>query len=629
MLPQRSFSSTPARLKSAGDLVLGTGEGGGHAGGDAMAVVGLDWHNVGGSSGHRFSAASAASGKSIAGRGGDSGALWLPATSGDGPCTQSSLRAGRGSWPLLQGGFEPLGPMLRSLEFQVDALFELMDAHTSRDVADCTVAEVIGRKRDSLMEMFDTVKEALWWQQRRQGQARRRLHDVEVPWTMGLDHADAPDTSVPVPRKTCHGGLRELEALQMQLAARVTAVLEDGGCSDGSATHSSWSIPVAASGTADYAVHHTQPLPRQISQTDYAANGTSWSGAPGSLAAVAATGQRLPAFEYLGIGGTASAAMDTRRSSPGPGRRDGCPGAVVPTHSYSCPLASVVADEVAPVGVAASVSLAGRPSARPSCQGAVAQPGPQLRELQPELVESSPLTAQCRASSVVGTSAVPCWQGSHPGSGRLVADAVPTAAPLTLSTGSMASLGAPLQRAAGAADNGVSGALFVPAIAGSEQLLVNGQRATFASDDMANGPHTPREVASLLQRRLSSAIAAGSGNDHGNGMVAAMPAAAAATGLQPGDGGQRTVVSFAEYGASKTLAATAAAGLMQPGPLQTTLLLSADPTSSPSATASAPTTVAPTSATTTSVADEGELLKTVAPCQLVLMPTVFHFRSPD
>ncbi|CAE8625099.1 unnamed protein product, partial [Polarella glacialis] len=77
-------------------------------------------------------------------------------------------KSDRDSWPVLGEGFEPLGPMLRSLEFQVGALFELMDAHSSREEADASVIEVIDRKRDSVVETFEAVKDALWWQDRRQ-----------------------------------------------------------------------------------------------------------------------------------------------------------------------------------------------------------------------------------------------------------------------------------------------------------------------------------------------------------------------------------------------------------------------------------------------------------------------------
>lgn len=143
----------------------------------------------------------------------------------------TSLRRGQASWPLLREGFEPLGPMLRSLEFQVGALFELVDAHSSLDTADRSVAQVIDRKRETVADTFDAVKEALWWQQRRQRQAKRRSRDGEGP-------------------SQENGGMQELEALQSQLAQRVAAVVEDGVLSDGSLPSTSRSRAPAVHNTA-------------------------------------------------------------------------------------------------------------------------------------------------------------------------------------------------------------------------------------------------------------------------------------------------------------------------------------------------------------------------------------------
>lgn len=129
----------------------------------------------------------------------------------------------QGRWPLLrEPGFEPLGPMLRSLEFQVSALFELMDAHLARDLADHSVTDVISQKRELVMETFDAVKDALW------GQQRKVLRPERI---RSLGNGGSLDVSqVPV-HSSCDqtaGGLRDLEALQSQLARRVAAVVDDG-----------------------------------------------------------------------------------------------------------------------------------------------------------------------------------------------------------------------------------------------------------------------------------------------------------------------------------------------------------------------------------------------------------------
>lgn len=152
--------------------------------------------------------------------------------------------------------------MLRSLEFQVGALFELMDAHTSLDVADSSVAEVIDRKRESLAETFDAVKEALWWQQRRQRQSRARpgreldawasapsqtpsgrhmLVPMHTPASTPPGSASTNNTRVAPP--IAGSGLQELEALHSQLARRVAAVVEDGALSEYSGHSSHISQP--------------------------------------------------------------------------------------------------------------------------------------------------------------------------------------------------------------------------------------------------------------------------------------------------------------------------------------------------------------------------------------------------
>jgi len=122
-------------------------------------------------------------------------------------CSDES-RQSYGGWPLLREGLEPIGPMLRSLEFQVGALFELMDAHSSRDEADKSVLDVIDRKKNSVMDCFDAVRDALWWQQRRQRDTQRQL-------------AGEYDT-----------GLSEYKTLQSQLARRIAAVVDESGCTE-------------------------------------------------------------------------------------------------------------------------------------------------------------------------------------------------------------------------------------------------------------------------------------------------------------------------------------------------------------------------------------------------------------
>jgi len=111
--------------------------------------------------------------------------------------------------------------MLRSLEFQVEALFELMDAHSFKEEADASVVDVINRKREALHNTFAALKEALWWTRRQsEGPASSSAFprssmgawaEAEAP---GLD----PESS----------GLTELEVLQSQLAKRISVVVENG-----------------------------------------------------------------------------------------------------------------------------------------------------------------------------------------------------------------------------------------------------------------------------------------------------------------------------------------------------------------------------------------------------------------
>eukprot|EP00811_Abedinium_folium_P028687 NODE_4459_length_1889_cov_2.558456.p1 GENE.NODE_4459_length_1889_cov_2.558456~~NODE_4459_length_1889_cov_2.558456.p1 ORF type:complete len:561 (-),score=167.23 NODE_4459_length_1889_cov_2.558456:206-1675(-) len=139
--------------------------------------------------------------------------------------------------------------MLRSLEFQVGALFELMEAHAPHDVNDGAVTEVISRKRESVRETFDAVKEAMWWQQQNPQQrckhcaaaaaaaataaaagtpdggeelARRasaQEQDASRSWLRESTASAAPQEQ--------NGSVRELRALQSELARRVAAVMED------------------------------------------------------------------------------------------------------------------------------------------------------------------------------------------------------------------------------------------------------------------------------------------------------------------------------------------------------------------------------------------------------------------
>lgn len=134
-------------------------------------------------------------------------------------------RMDRNNWPSLRQ--EPLGPMLRSLEFQVGALFELMDAHCMRQDSDFSVTEVINMKRDSVEEAFQAVREALWWQQRpAKGQPQRptKGHVSSFQSVLsGLGDGLPPSSGF---LEQDSNGLQELEALQSQLAKRVAAVFE-------------------------------------------------------------------------------------------------------------------------------------------------------------------------------------------------------------------------------------------------------------------------------------------------------------------------------------------------------------------------------------------------------------------
>lgn len=130
-----------------------------------------------------------------------------------------SMDSGFYSWPW-QEGIEPLASMLRSLEFQVEALFELMDAHSFKDEADASVVDVINRKREALHNTFAALKEALWWTRR---QSERPVSSVPArssmqgPWAEEAPGLDAESS-----------GLTELEALQSQLAKRISVVVENG-----------------------------------------------------------------------------------------------------------------------------------------------------------------------------------------------------------------------------------------------------------------------------------------------------------------------------------------------------------------------------------------------------------------
>ncbi|CAE7756279.1 azoB, partial [Symbiodinium sp. CCMP2456] len=129
-----------------------------------------------------------------------------------------SMDSGFYSWPW-QEGIEPLASMLRSLEFQVEALFELMDAHSFKDEADASVVDVINRKREALHNTFAALKEALWWTRR---QSERPVSTSMAPRFSGPWAEEAPGLD---PESS---GLTELEVLQSQLAKRISVVVENG-----------------------------------------------------------------------------------------------------------------------------------------------------------------------------------------------------------------------------------------------------------------------------------------------------------------------------------------------------------------------------------------------------------------
>lgn len=113
------------------------------------------------------------------------------------------------NWPSEQ--FEPLGSMIRSLEFQVSALFELMDAHSAE--ADASVLEVINRKREAVDDTFQALKEAVWWTR------RLREQPCEAGPRLGRTSHFTGD-------RRDRSGLQELEALQSQLDVRISQVME-------------------------------------------------------------------------------------------------------------------------------------------------------------------------------------------------------------------------------------------------------------------------------------------------------------------------------------------------------------------------------------------------------------------
>jgi len=128
------------------------------------------------------------------------------------------------NWPSEQ--FEPLGSMIRSLEFQVGALFELMDAHSAE--ADASVLEVINRKREAVHDTFQALKEAVWWTRRRKergptGSVLARPQRIGYS-CHGYDLAGANDR---FSLRNDRSGLLELEALQSQLDAKISQVLEE------------------------------------------------------------------------------------------------------------------------------------------------------------------------------------------------------------------------------------------------------------------------------------------------------------------------------------------------------------------------------------------------------------------
>jgi hypothetical protein len=127
---------------------------------------------------------------------------------------------------------EPVGPLLRSLEFKVGALFELMDMqveHQPNLPKDEThrasvVQEVIGRKRESVLDTLDAVKELLWWQQKRQRRLQRRPRDQVAP-AIEAPRAVLPDANQPAGPAAGLADLEELAELKSQLMRRVDEVM--------------------------------------------------------------------------------------------------------------------------------------------------------------------------------------------------------------------------------------------------------------------------------------------------------------------------------------------------------------------------------------------------------------------
>lgn len=148
-----------------------------------------------------------------------------------GMATSSSLRHDKGlhGWPVLGDGLEPVGPMLRSLEFKVGALFELLDLQLEHQPKDETsrgsaVQEVISRKRETVLETLDAVKETLWWQQKRHRRIQRRQKDQSYP---ALEPPQSVSAEVPQAEvgATSSTDLDELAELKAQLKRRVDEVI--------------------------------------------------------------------------------------------------------------------------------------------------------------------------------------------------------------------------------------------------------------------------------------------------------------------------------------------------------------------------------------------------------------------
>ena len=128
------------------------------------------------------------------------------------------------NWPSEQ--FEPLGSMIRSLEFQVGALFELMDAHSAE--ADASVLEVINRKREAVHDTFQALKEAVWWTRRRKERNTPTGSVLARPQRIGYScHGDLAGANDRTALRNDRSGLLELEALQSQLDVKISQVLEE------------------------------------------------------------------------------------------------------------------------------------------------------------------------------------------------------------------------------------------------------------------------------------------------------------------------------------------------------------------------------------------------------------------